>query len=564
MARKLFISVLGTGLYEKGVYTQGPFRSSETRFIQQATLELIGCKETWTENDEICILLTEKAQELNWNATSRKRPHSDDMIPYKGLNTLLQQMELLPKIHPVPILNGKDENEMWKIFQTIFSQIQEGDELYFDLTHSFRYLPMLVLVLGNYAKFLKNVHIAHISYGNYEARNEKGSPIVDLLPLTVLQDWTFAAADFLRNGHSEHLVHLTTQVYGPILSETQGRDEQAKNLKTFSKLLQTITNNLQMCRGLSITQDRDISDLRHIIGELSEDIIKPLIPVVDKIEQSFSDFADEADITNGLCAAKWCYDNQMYQQAITILQETVVTYICQLSGLSITDKNARSLVNAAFHIVANRKQQAEDSWKLPPFGKEDEALNEVRKLISLPLVTELSSSFMVATDIRNDFNHAGFRNNPMKAEGIISKIGERIEKVNGIVLSGNSHQTARPVFTFLNLSNHPLSTWSSAQLAAAKEYGGLEEMPFPDISPELSAGDVQAMATAYVDDILKHYPARGLTVHVMGEMTFCYHVARQLKEAGVCCVASTSERIVEELDGDRKLAQFSFVRFREY
>ncbi len=63
---------------------------------------------------------------------------------------------------------------------------------------------------------------------------------------------------------------------------------------------------------------------------------------------------------------------------------------------------------------------------------------------------------------------------------------------------------------FLNLSNHPLSTWSSVQLAAAKEYGGLEEMPFPDISPELSAGDVQAMATAYVDDILKHYLRGGL------------------------------------------------------
>ena len=51
MARKLFISVLGTGLYEKSVYTQGDFKSSETRFIQQATLELIGSKETWTEED---------------------------------------------------------------------------------------------------------------------------------------------------------------------------------------------------------------------------------------------------------------------------------------------------------------------------------------------------------------------------------------------------------------------------------------------------------------------------------------------------------------------------------
>lgn len=51
MARKLFISVLGTGLYEKSVYTQGDFKSSETRFIQQATLELIRCKENWTEED---------------------------------------------------------------------------------------------------------------------------------------------------------------------------------------------------------------------------------------------------------------------------------------------------------------------------------------------------------------------------------------------------------------------------------------------------------------------------------------------------------------------------------
>ena len=33
--------------------------------------------------------------------------------------------------------------------------MQDGDELYFDLTHGFRYLPMLVMVLINYSKFLK-------------------------------------------------------------------------------------------------------------------------------------------------------------------------------------------------------------------------------------------------------------------------------------------------------------------------------------------------------------------------------------------------------------------------
>lgn len=38
MARKLFISVLGAGFYENCVYVQDDFKSSQTRFIQQATL----------------------------------------------------------------------------------------------------------------------------------------------------------------------------------------------------------------------------------------------------------------------------------------------------------------------------------------------------------------------------------------------------------------------------------------------------------------------------------------------------------------------------------------------
>src|SRR3712207_395284 len=173
MARKLFISILGTGLYGECRYTQGDFRSGETRFIQQATLEFISTKEPWAEQDRICILLTDGARCNNWDKTitSRENFQTKETVPYEGLESVLQQMELPAAIMPVAIPNGKDKEEMWQIFQRTFALMEEGDEVYFDLTHSFRYLPMLILVLGNYAKFLKNVHIAHISYGNYEARS---------------------------------------------------------------------------------------------------------------------------------------------------------------------------------------------------------------------------------------------------------------------------------------------------------------------------------------------------------------------------------------------------------
>lgn len=52
MARKVFISVLGTGLYGKCQYTRDDanFESDETFFIQSATLQYINAKD-WTSND---------------------------------------------------------------------------------------------------------------------------------------------------------------------------------------------------------------------------------------------------------------------------------------------------------------------------------------------------------------------------------------------------------------------------------------------------------------------------------------------------------------------------------
>lgn len=117
---------------------------------------------------------------------------------------------------------------------------------------------------------------------------------------------------------------------------------------------------------------------------------------------------------------------------------------------------------------------------------------------------------------------------------------------------------------FINLSNHPFATWSSSQLSAAREYGELQEIAFPNIDPELSKAYVQKEADACVTMILETYPTENLTVHIMGEMTFCYHVVEQLKKARIRCVASTTERIVEETEDHQKLVRFSFVQFREY
>ena len=53
-------------------------------------------------------------------------------------------------------------------------------------------------------------------------------------------------------------------------------------------------------------------------------------------------------------------------------------------------------------------------------------------------------------------------------------------------------------------------------------------------------------------------------VHVMGEMTFTYNLVTALKEVGIVCLASTTERLVKMMPDGKKVSEFKFVQFREY
>jgi len=115
---------------------------------------------------------------------------------------------------------------------------------------------------------------------------------------------------------------------------------------------------------------------------------------------------------------------------------------------------------------------------------------------------------------------------------------------------------------FINLTNHPSSGWSEEQQKAAKEYGEVVDLSFPNIEPYFTSKDINELADETIECIklLDTNPV----VHVMGEMTFTYAVVSQLKANGITCVASTSERLVKMMPDGKKISEFKFVQFREY
>lgn len=527
MARKLFLSFLGTGKYSQCIYYDKAGDYTPTKYIQRATLEQIGAAQ-WCEGDAVRIFVTKKAREINW----------------VGLNEELSDY-LSPRhidVRSVDIPEGRDEKEIWQIFETIYKEIHKEDELYIDLTHGYRYLPMLMLVLGNYSKFLKNASIQHVSYGNFDAREGNRAPIVDLMPLVCLQDWTTASADFLNNGYVEGMNKLL-----------EGAGEE---ITQFVRCLDKFVLERQTCRGSEIVSGATERELQEVARTVITPEVPPLRPLLSTIRERISSSAGD-EIERIIDAAQWCYDNHLWQQSLSILQEGIVDNVCHRH-----DCNDRSLVNRAYNI-SYRLKNKRPKWEV--------------KSQDLPMLLELLDDSIVAdegrcrvfadlSELRNNYMHAGFgRNNPIipgDINDVIRRVREHFTKCPPY--HGDRYKFKKRVF--INVSNHPVREWSEIQLSLAKEYGEIEEISFPSVPTNVPKGEkFSSLANDVIREIFKRYDnTTELTVHVMGEMTLTYEIVSRLKHCGIRCVASVSERDSEYLGDGSKISHFHFAGFREY
>lgn len=113
----------------------------------------------------------------------------------------------------------------------------------------------------------------------------------------------------------------------------------------------------------------------------------------------------------------------------------------------------------------------------------------------------------------------------------------------------------------INLSNHPSTNWSEAQLNAAAKYGSISDLAFPHINPAATTDEIRMLVDHYISQVrAMDAPA---TVHIMGEFTFCYLFVSACKAIGMPCVAATTNRMVQEQDG-KKIVSFEFVQFRPF
>ena len=573
MPRKILISFLGTNNYVPANYYLGDqsHKVDNVRFIQEAILELI-CND-WTENDVVKVFLTDEAEKNNW-VDNGHLDRDKKVIECEGLKSRLDAYAVhhKSKIRFEPILNvptGITETDVWDVFDAIYEQLEEKDEVYFDITHSFRSIPMLCMVLLNYAKYLKNITVKGIYYGAFEvlgpawlveknmAIEDRNAPIVDVTRFSMLQDWSIAAGDFATYGNADRLQEISSDVLKPFLAEAKGQDKSLLALNRTIKNTKKFAENIQTCRGKLIIENGAAKQIIEDLSNVKADAIaiRPIVPLLSAIKSALSDFGNGPGTQNGYAAAKWCLKNNLIQQGLTILEETIISEVCEELELDLQDKSIRTLISSAIYLIKNKKD--EEKWDV----KSDAELNFIKMVKEKSsTANDKAKSFGDIQEFRNDINHNGMRKKSAGPDKFIKCLERNLP--DGLVRKPNENMHS----IFINLSNHPSTNWDEYQLKCASEYGETVDFAFPAVDPNASSYEIEELAENLLqelDRLAEFRDSRIKAIHIMGEHTLSYTLVSKLQKRNITCLASTTERMVTQ-NGDEKVSVFKFISFRTY
>lgn len=435
MARH-FLSVLGTGNYSETNYSLKE-KHSYTKYIQEALLDLVF--EELREDDKISIFVTDEARNKNWT------PEKGD-----GLYKILSEKASICECEPIKIPKGSNDEQLMEMFEIIYDRISENDEVYFDITHGLRNIPMFALTILSYARVLKNIKIGGIYYGAFEVREYNIAPVFDMTAYMSILDWATSAELMIKYGNA-NMMQDTYSEHKNLADD----DEMKKQLGSFETPINFIThftNCIQTSRGKTNSNNRGSISKSYkgflkkyrVASEKKAYMIEPLKPLFEKIIESTKQFDTESNLETGLATIQWCIEKGFIQQGLTAFDETIKTYICNMFQLDENSKFYRENVSKfALNLNKWTKENRDKTEKIKKNYKsidiknkelmnEDEYVKLVEKVHS-SIDKRLFNISKEVSDARNDINHFGFSNNGEPYTSLQKKLEENYAKFINLI-----------------------------------------------------------------------------------------------------------------------------------
>lgn len=414
MGRKVFITFLGTGKYKECIYTYSNKESEVVTYVQTATIKLFA-----PDFDKYFVFCTELASSTHFENLNR---------------------EVGGKFSKIDIPEGVSEEEIWKIFQLVFDVLEENDEVVFDVTHSFRSIPMLGITLLQYAKFIKNIQVIGIYYGAFEKLGRPGEieekypnpesrkvPLLNLTSFSVLQDWANSGSQFITTGNSTKLLQVTGESIKPILAESRGKDKEAVEIREINSLLEKISEDFSTNRGKNFLKASSILKVVHKITHLEGSLLPAFKPILEKLKRELDNYRVN-DKNNLLQAVQWCIDKELVQQGITQLQEATITILCKKLNHEYFNKEKRNIISSYLGFGIN---QPEEKWKELLTSKD--AKRVISELKGIDNIEDIAKAFQALSEKRNDINHGGYLCKSVESKKFKQALEENYQKLKGLL-----------------------------------------------------------------------------------------------------------------------------------
>lgn len=401
MARKVFISFLGSNNYLETYYSfEGKKSEQPVRFIQEDLVKRL-CNE-WTKDDRILIFCTDDSKTKNWLNDG----HGDEKL--EGLEYRLKSLKLPIQIEMTEISEGFSEEEIWSIFNSVYGKLQEEDEIYFDVTHSFRSIPLFSTILFNYAHYLKRTNLVGVYYGAFEKLGpaymvrhipveERIAPIIDLTSIVRLQELTSAANNLHQYGKMSTLSDL--------ISVVEGKGKVKQDVNCIKKKMKEFDLAISTCKLDVIKDGKLIGELQERIKAVKEipTLSQAHRELIAKVENEINVFKPIDTYENVETAVDWARKYGMIQQAYTLAEELTISkvkdFLLPKYEILRTEDNkmCRVFISALLSLDIKREEYKNEKKDLKCLFYE---------LLSLEIIKELRPYYKELADNRNIINHA--------------------------------------------------------------------------------------------------------------------------------------------------------------
>ena len=343
---KILISSIGTGIKKEGGYKKAIYeydgKTKETPFISKALSEFL-------EIDKLFLIGTngsiwdsvysefggdeEIELELYSKIVDKKLSIDDLKIVEKQIDTFLKTDGSKCFL----IEYGVNEDELWdnfSIFLGILNNFDDGDEVYLDITHSFRSLALMSFLMAQFGHTIKKkkFKIAGILYGMFEYswENNGNTPIVDLKIFFELVEWMKAVENFTQYGNADKIIELIDNKKEQNLFENLSTSLSMSNLAAIKDNVNTISTKIKLI----------LNSNNKVVKLLSDELIE----FVNRLNKTkHSDFQ--------LALSEWFCEHKHYALGYLALIEAIVSKVCEVKGYDVTNKDDRDLAKKEISTI---------------------------------------------------------------------------------------------------------------------------------------------------------------------------------------------------------------------